>query len=472
MRWIFAFIVFAVIRAPAAAQIDPDAWPNTLPRDAAGFTVVEPHAESRVVYVSSSTGDDGNDGLSAETPMRSLKRAIWKVRPYSSDQLLLRAGDVFQGGFGVWNRSGRSAEHPLLIGAYGKGDRPTIETTGEGFMQLDAARMNHVVIQGLRATAVRRDPNSASFDPQRIPYKESGLRIEATGRNILIEDCVFDHYSFNLVLQTPRDRPAMTNVTLRRSIVTNAWNHWDGDRGGHSSGIYADHVHGITVDECVFDHNGWNETIAGGDATKFNHNLYIQKNCKDITVVGSIIARAAAHGLQMRPGGWAENNLFWSCPMGMFTPSGAMLGNVVVDGRDISQEKQGGRGQGLNVQRSLESPVVRVERNLVARQGGRATWMGALNIDGPDKGLPGARASFAGNVVFDWEPAVVRPERIVGENDTRVLEALPGLDDVHPGGFPGLVEAAASRPRGTWDSAIAAEGANRYLRNTADLNEH
>src|SRR5690606_16339245 len=64
-------------------------------QDASGWTVVEPSVDTRTIYVSSSAGDDSNDGLSAATAKRTIHAAKSLLRDGSPDWLLLKRGDTF-----------------------------------------------------------------------------------------------------------------------------------------------------------------------------------------------------------------------------------------------------------------------------------------------------------------------------------------------------------------------------------------
>jgi hypothetical protein len=447
MRWFVLWCLVLGVGGSHAAAQDVPRWPDTLPRDEAGFTVVPEKAGARTIYVAAD-GDDRNDGLTPDTPMASPRRAAWKVRHYSSDRLLLKAGDTFDGGLGVWNRSGNDPEHPVLIGVYGEGDRPVVRTHGEGFITLEAARIKNLVIQGIHAVAVRRDPDRPEFDAAKVPYSEGGVRLLSTGGNILFEDCKIESYALNFLIQVPKDRTPVTGVTLRRCIVVDAWSHWDGAIGSHSQGIYADRAADLRFEQCLFDHNGWNATASGGNRTKFNHNLYIQDNCRGISVVDNFIARSSAHGLQLRPGGEAIGNLFYRCPMAMFTTAGTIVDNVVLEAIDMSEKKGEGRGQGLYVLRAANQEPVQVRRNVVGRQLGRAYWMGGIELDHPHRGQPPAQAYLSENVVFGWKQEPVRGgEHALGGHDTRVLDDAPAVPIDQ---LPGRLEAARERPRGVW----------------------
>ena len=65
-----------------------------------------------VIYVSSSWGNDSNDGLTEKAPLKSINDALHK-----GDTILLRRGDVF------YERVTLDSKY---MGAYGQGDRPVI----------------------------------------------------------------------------------------------------------------------------------------------------------------------------------------------------------------------------------------------------------------------------------------------------------------------------------------------------------
>jgi hypothetical protein len=74
------------------------------------------NTENKIYYVSNS-GDDTNDGLSADSPWRTLGR-VSGADLCPGDAVLFCRGDIFRGG--VVTRSGVS------YGAYGEGEKPCI----------------------------------------------------------------------------------------------------------------------------------------------------------------------------------------------------------------------------------------------------------------------------------------------------------------------------------------------------------
>src|SRR4051794_30747748 len=89
-----------------------------------GWTNVTPSSDSRIVYVSNSSGNDSNSGLSSSAAVKSITRAKSLMRNGMPDEMLLKRGDTWNESFGTWRTSGRSATEPQLVGAYGTGERP------------------------------------------------------------------------------------------------------------------------------------------------------------------------------------------------------------------------------------------------------------------------------------------------------------------------------------------------------------
>ena len=74
-----------------------DSTEAALPRDQeGGWTTFDPGSDTRVVYVSSSTGSDVNDGSSPALAVRTVERGADLVRDGQNDFLLLHRGDVWR----------------------------------------------------------------------------------------------------------------------------------------------------------------------------------------------------------------------------------------------------------------------------------------------------------------------------------------------------------------------------------------
>ncbi|MFK7936650.1 MAG: right-handed parallel beta-helix repeat-containing protein, partial [Saprospiraceae bacterium] len=76
-------------------------------------------------YVSSSTGNDNNDGLSAATAWRSVGRVNLVMNIFQAgDQILFKRGDSFNGPLEI--DADGTAGNPIIFGAYDSGDKPEI----------------------------------------------------------------------------------------------------------------------------------------------------------------------------------------------------------------------------------------------------------------------------------------------------------------------------------------------------------
>ena len=297
-------------RGPVAPEVLEPRTFLSVSHDANGWTVVTPESDSRVIYVSSSGGSDGNTGRSADKPVKTLGKAQGLVRDGSADQMLLKRGDVWTNEtFNGWWKSGRSEDEPIVIGAYGTGARPRLDTgaatafyAGSG----ENSPIDNVFLIGLHFSAHTRLPGSGFVSAE----GSAGIRLLAPTDNFLIEDSFIQGYRDNIILQDFFG--PLTDVTIRRSIIADAYGN-----NSHAAGLFAQGVDRLTLEENLFDHNGWIEGVKGAGQTAFNHNVYMRADNTDVVVRGNVFSRASSHGLQARSGGVIENNLFIDNPIAM-----------------------------------------------------------------------------------------------------------------------------------------------------------
>lgn len=309
--------------------------------DSAGWTKITPSSDTRTIHVSSSEGSDQNNGLSADAPVKSIAKGVSLLRNGSPDWLVLKRGDTFNDAFPTWVRSGRNAQEPIVITSYGSDtERPLIRTGAKGgFFSNQAVR--DVAMVGLEFTASSRDPDSPSFSGTAGNY---GFQLVGPSQNVLVEDCSFDHYVYNVSIQGFNGDAK--NIKVRRSQITDSY-----DVGIKSSGLYASQVDGLLLEGNLFDHNGWEEKVTGSVPNVFSHNIYLWASTKNAVIRDNIISNASSHGIQARGGGTIENNLFVGNPVAALigngstvTPggvSGKISGNVFLEARDINGGARG-----------------------------------------------------------------------------------------------------------------------------------
>ena len=285
--------------------------------DGNGFTIVTPSADTRKIYVSSSFGNDNNSGLSPVSPVKTIAKGESLLRDGMPDWLLLKRGDTWNEGltnqWNDWQKSGRSTDEPLLVSAYGRGARPLLKTGPFSGIFTLADAENYVDIMGIEFYADTRDPNSPSYTGDTTGLVGMNFLTNGNSYSWLIEDCKISFYNAGIVFAG-----SFHDITIRRNIIVDSYS-----TTAHSSGIYAGNgTLGLTIEENVLDHNGWNEQIAGAEATIFNHNIYLAEATKGVVVRYNIIANASSHGLQARGGGHIYGNLFINNPIGVLVAIG------------------------------------------------------------------------------------------------------------------------------------------------------
>ncbi len=96
----------------------------------------------------------------------------------------------------------------------------------------------------------------------------------------------------------------MSDVTIRRSVISDSY-----ATTAHSQGLYASEMTGLTLDQDVFDHDGWNATVPGAGVNGYSHDIYCYADATGLTVTDSIVADAAFVGILARGGGTIDDNL-------------------------------------------------------------------------------------------------------------------------------------------------------------------
>ena len=372
-----------------------------------GWTPLVPDADTVKIYVSSSTGNDANSGLSPADPVQTLAAGIALLRDGHPDWLLLKRGDTWTNqDFGGWTKSGASASAPMVISTYGSGPRPYIKT-GSNHGLRAWGTVNHMVIEGVHLHA---HTYSGTGRADGIEWNVSA------STNVLIENCVIEGFSNGIDSTTG----VKSDFRIRRNHILNTY-----ATDGHSQGIYAQQIDGLLIEENFFDHCGWNDNVPGGQATIFNHAVYIQYDCTNVIVRGNIFVRPSATGVQVRPGGIVEDNLFVRCPIaftfgsdyGTTTSlaggvSGVIQRNVVLEGNDITSSLP--RGIGGVIQHVSPTGLI-IQDNIIAHDVSGQPYGYALQFQG-GVGVGINNVTVKKNIVYDWRGGL----RIHGTSGTQI----------------------------------------------------
>ncbi len=277
-----------------------------------GWTTFDLHTDSRIVYVSSSEGDDGNDGLTPETAVASPAKGAELVRDGSPDFLLFRRGDTWRaqdlGADRVVRRfkSGLDKAHPMVVSSYGDStERPRLEIDKD-FIDDDGKEKSYLAVVGLAFISFPKVPNDSAFNGA----DGGALRFVGTGHDLLFEDNYLEYGEF--VVQNVSDVEVRRNVIYRSYHVGTCAYNGDGSRNPNGdsthrpSGIFAGHVTGLLIEGNVFDQNGWNPDVAEACATIYNHDMYLSGNSQ-LTVKDNLVMRASSIGIKLSSGTAGES---------------------------------------------------------------------------------------------------------------------------------------------------------------------
>jgi len=297
------------------------------PLNSEGWSTYTEHADTVKIYVSSSGGNDNNNGLSEVNAVASVQRAldIAKQRSASAtiarpDWILFKAGDVWVNQvFQLKSdtiKGGLSTEYPFIMTRYGSGPRPRFEGAindmggplwaygwwKDVYPTGDNAPA-YWAIMGLEFYNPKADPD-AGGDPS--AWADNYIAFQNEGHHILFEDNVFRFIS--TVVQNGSD-----HIIMRRNqfLDNYGWHPHPSNEYDHGQGIFMNRIDELLLEENFFDHAGWlDENIYPTTGpTIYNHNIYLDENTTNVIIQNNISARAASDGIKMRGGGQAINNL-------------------------------------------------------------------------------------------------------------------------------------------------------------------
>lgn len=356
-----------------------------------GWSVITPSADSRIVYVSSSSGDDNNSGLTESAPKRSLVAGYNALRAGSPDWMLLKRGDVWpsvQYASPSWHKSGRSHTEPMVLGSYGTGERPLINSSIWDGLPLTGSPQGiaHLAILDLHLVADGYDGQNCA--PTALPILDDVT-------DLLVENCKFERYFTGVVLQQTavgHGHPAA--ISFRRDVIVDCFR----VGGAHAQGLFASDTDGLLIEECVMDHNGWREDVPGADPDMFRHNMYLTGSNHNVVVRGCVTARSSNYGIMSRSGGVIEDNLCLDNPCGITVgddqPGEQDLGgdamvrrNVVLGSRTL--------GWGIN---AVQTHALTIRDNIVAHQ----MRSNMQSVRGIQITQGHTDVEVASNIVYDW----------------------------------------------------------------------
>ncbi len=416
-----------------------------------GWTDIVPPADARVIYVSSSTGNNANPGTQG-APVRTIAAGYALLRDGYPDQLLLRRGDTFTEGAIYWNKSGRSAGEPTLLGAFGTttDPRPVWVTGTDSALNLSGANPRFIFVQSIEMT-----PGTDS---------RGGGGVGRVGNcdTITFEDCYIHNYTNNVAFLEGNDSDMCRNVTFRRCTIADAWQ--AGGQGTRGQGFMLGHAPNFTVEECIVIGNGWQN--GGQPRSTEAHNFYTYAVMDNLTIRDCIVANGSFLGISAN----GNNGTFTgNLCVGNVVGIGARPQNCAVENNVVTECAWPGAGwdtqgidsrtlwAGSHTELNLPGPIT-IRNNLVSNNPGVAgSGNGAIQYNSSNPGDSRAVRQMTGNVVHGWDGACLT-----------VYSSGGGYDPVTFSG--NTLVANAGRPVVNFNPGSASGfsfSANRYFRSDA-----
>ena len=355
--------------APApAAQYDTRIG---LGADANGVPLLTKSANAQYIYWNPAhpNAKDTNAGTDPAAPKLTLKWAWAALRDGYGDWLVMAQGATSTEGFSnLAKRNGLSAQYPIVVTTYDTSDPKNASKMRQGLVTLATNPTDSLLDLGDPGAANRTVFENIIFDKPAT----SSWGVGALGT--VQKDLMFYNVRFfrtNVAFQGDYSgNPVATrlsNVVFRRCVFAYAY----APGSSHAQGLYLWTTDGVTVEDSIFYHNGWqgvdrNAVTAdeGGHADIFKHGAYFGTLTNNTIFRRNVAAHNSSHGMQMRGGGVATDNVFTSNPVNasvgggdhydLFRPSGVpytFVNNVAVGSENIDAGNPRGFGmQFMNTQ--------------------------------------------------------------------------------------------------------------------------
>jgi hypothetical protein len=415
--------------APASTSITSVTYDTSIGNgvDANGFASLPLRAGAKRFYVNSSTGSDSNGcsaAQSASAPLATVKAAVGCVTDGEGDQVLIAEGTSYPRGLAyIGNKGGYSPQYPFVIQSYDPAD-PTNEAkfgrasgSNRPLINIAGADMTGGFIQGGPTDTARqyRAIRGLELNPGNIPdVALSAFRGLAGGTPdyLLFENDIFAYTA--LTVSFTGAPPRAQHVVVRNSSF---YGEWGNSLSDHAQGIFASWLDGLTVEDCVFWHNGWNVNATRGSdptvggPTMFNHPIYAQDDTRNTVVRRNVFIDSSSDGGELKGGGIYTQNLSLDNPIGAYfgygntysidAPNGVNIQasyNAILGGGGINTSPM---DWGIETQNG--APGSLVHHNVLAYSSALAGYglMADAAADTTGVALPNY-ITFDSNVTYQW----------------------------------------------------------------------
>ena len=297
--------------------------------DANGVPLLTKAANAQHIYWNPAhpNANDSNAGTDPAAPKKTLKWAWAALRDGYGDWLVMAQGATSTEGFSnLAKRNGMSAQYPIVVTTYDTSDPKNISKMRQGLVTLATNPTDSLLDLGDPGAANRTVFENISFD------KPATSNWGVGGLGTVQKDLMFYNVRFfrtNVAFQGDYSgnvvATRMSNVVFRRCVF--AYAYMPGRQ--HGQGLYLWGTDGVTVEDSILYHNGWQGTDRnaptndqGTHADIFKHGAYFGTLTNNTIFRRNVSAHNSSHGMQMRGGGVATDNVFASNPINVSVGGG------------------------------------------------------------------------------------------------------------------------------------------------------
>jgi hypothetical protein len=245
--------------------------------------LVSATARAATYYVSSSTGNDTNNGLSAVTPWKTIAK-ISATQFAPGDSVLFKRGETWKDGTLLSFTESGDPARPIVIAAYGAGNKPVITDikTLAGSTDSTAWVFRAGNIWAMR---YRETPNRLWLDGVEALRAAIAQDVGTVNSQGAFEHWYFDAADSTLLLSAPRN-PALAYGAIEGNhpagvlaLYGSAYVVFDGIdfRGGKWSTIYGGACSFITFRDCCVGYGNSGLTLTSADPAGSSHDVLVDR---------------------------------------------------------------------------------------------------------------------------------------------------------------------------------------------------
>lgn len=305
--------------------------------------------------------------LAAELGRQAFSSVLGSGSPDASHWFLMERGYTYNMSAVITpsNSRGESRLHPIVIGAWGVGARPIMQSS----VFIGANRPSkYLLIRDLEVSMGATVLHAVAFE------------------NVIMrdgKDAKFQHI----------DGPSGgSQLTLRRCEIYNTFKptpangvDWQGAHSNRWQGIFVNIITGVVMEECTLDllawqtnydsvHSLWNKGEYGQPPSLYSHGLYFGTEALDVFLRRNWVSRGASHAYQIRAGAYFIDNVAASSGIGMmsagtktFAHTSLYLGNVIENMASLPiQIDRGAQEHAFSFSQDNPLAAARLTSNIVA----------------------------------------------------------------------------------------------------------